>query len=113
MDAKTLKRILKYLKGKVVTDLNDDKYTILCVASDGFQKDCDTGMDRWLLSLYVKTEEGDREVWDFPLSNQLKKMLETEDIPIEFYKLDYKFGAEFYNWGIRDKNLGEQFLEKL
>lgn len=110
MNAITLKRILKSLKGKVINDYEGYKWTVLCVAPDGFQKDCDTGMDRWLLSLCVESEESDREIWDFPLSNQLKKILETEEVPIELYELDYD---NRYHWGIRAKHLGEHILEKL
>ena len=110
MNAKTLKRILRSLQGKSFKDFCGDKWTVMSVHPDGFQKDCDTGMDRWLLSLCVESEESDREIWDFPLSNQLKKILETEEVPIEFYELDY---VNRYHWGIRAKHLGEQFLEKL
>ena len=112
MNAKTLKRILRSLKGKSFKDFCEDKWTVMCVNSDGFQKDPDTGTNRHLLSLNVWNGKVYR-VFEFPLSNELKKALETEDIAIELYEICKEDPNECYHWGIRAKHLGEYILENL
>lgn len=112
MNAKTLKRILRSLKGKSFKDFCGDQWTIMCVNSDGFQKDPDTGTNRQLLALNVRCKKEER-VFEFPLSNELKKALETGDVAIELYEICKEDPNERYHWGIRAKHLGEHILENL